>query len=303
MQDGRPTKSLWVLCCCCWVFSVAANTLLESTQAQQTLSARTEIGNRVEVGWSAARTVKAVLQDLATFASVYGYTGGFILQSGTAPMSLGCRPDEYIEVKPDKFINGKKIVQGKWKHKTLKDVDLWVPSASFQELSDKVTSKGELSAGVPIKVPGGWEWPAGSALGNIHELDVRDGQRVWGEYGVLNYAKNIVYTGIPQELVGGNTLYILKCQQLVQQKISLSSNTPCERAHIVDCDGPHIEATDAEKEQYQADYEAAVARGEKKLAQDKSDIECIKALMDSGDCNPMVFQRSFLSRLGDGFFD
>ena len=65
------------------------------------------------------------------------------------------------------------------------------------------------------------------------------------------------------------TRYILKCQQLVQQKISLSSNTPCERAHIVDCDGPHIEATDAEKEQYQADYEAAVARGEKKLAQDK----------------------------------
>ena len=151
------------------------------------------------------------------------------IRGGLCPcvaLFAGCTvfKDEYIEVKPDKFINGKKIVQGKWKHKTLKDVDLWVPSASFQELSDKVTSKGELSAGVPIKVPGGWEWPAGSALGNIHELDVRDGQRVWGEYGVLNYAKNIVYTGIPQELVGGNTLFV---QALAKNECAGKSACSC----------------------------------------------------------------------------
>ena len=87
-------------------------------------------------------------------------------------------------------------------------------------------------------VPGGFEWAAATrAMGNIHELDVRDGFKQWGDNNViLNHANYVMDTGLTT--TGGKNIYVLSCAGVLVQKEALASMSKCHRAHApgIHCD-------------------------------------------------------------------
>jgi len=217
---------------------------------------------QAEVHFSTLETINAVKADLVIFARAFNYDGGFIMQAGTAAMAMGCRLDTY-EMFSQKIRDGEyKPMVRKTITRPLHDVDVWIPSSAWPTLRAAIL----LNRQGAVTVAGGFEWPPASALGNTHELDIRDGRKAWGDYGILSYIRNREDTGVDPDDLEGNHLYILKCSILMKQKAFLASQSSCERAHAngIDCDNPPGLLDPARPA-----YNAAIALGAGKRAQDR----------------------------------